>query len=153
MSDVSPARQLVVFAIAGEEFALPIDEVQEIIRYEQPRSLASGDPSVRGVISLRGRIVPVLCLATRLGVPVGDGEDTRIVIAEHGDERAGLIVDEVREVRTIEAECEDGPAGKAPEITGVVQMEDRIIAILDAAALLEDLAAGGGNQAPLRAVA
>ena len=49
---------------------------------------------MRGVISLRGRIVPVLCLATRLGGAAGSGDDSRIVIAEHGDERAGLIVDD-----------------------------------------------------------
>lgn len=153
MSDVPQSRQLVVFAIAGEEFALPIDQVQEIIRYERPRSLASDDASVRGVISLRGRIVPVVCLATRLGSEAADREDARIVIAEHGDEHAGLIVDEVREVRTIDAACEDGPAGTVTGIAGVLQLEDRIIALLDAAVLLDGTAAQAGASPELRAVA
>jgi purine-binding chemotaxis protein CheW len=68
MSDQTHARQLVVFTRGAEQYALPIQQVQEIIRYRQPRSVASNDDSVRGVISLRGRMVPVHDLAGRLVV-------------------------------------------------------------------------------------
>lgn len=60
--------QLVIFKLGGEEYALPIKHVQEIIRYTQPRSVASAEPWVRGVLSLRGHIVPVYDLADRLVV-------------------------------------------------------------------------------------
>ena len=57
MSDESTAQQLVVFRLASEPYALAITRVHEIIPYTEPRSLASADPWMRGVINLRGRIV------------------------------------------------------------------------------------------------
>ena len=60
MSDETHARQLVVFTLGAEQYALPIEQVHEIIRYDEPRSVASPIAWVRGVISLRGRIVPGL---------------------------------------------------------------------------------------------
>ena len=59
MSEGSNPRQLVVFTLGAEQYALPIQQVHEIIRYTEPRSVASRVSWVRGVISLRGRIVPV----------------------------------------------------------------------------------------------
>ena len=58
MSEETQSRQLVIFTLGAEDYALPIKKVQEIIRYTEPRSVASNDSSVRGVISLRGKIVP-----------------------------------------------------------------------------------------------
>ena len=62
------SRQLVVFTLGNEEYALPIRQVHEIIRYTEPRSVAAESGWVRGVISLRGKIVPVYELAARLGL-------------------------------------------------------------------------------------
>jgi purine-binding chemotaxis protein CheW len=50
----SSAQQLVVFSLSGEEYALPIGAVHEIIRYTEPRSVASEVDWIRGVIGLRG---------------------------------------------------------------------------------------------------
>ena len=58
MSDETQARQLVIFTLGDEQYALPIKQVHEIIRYRQPRSVASTEDYVRGVLSLRGKIVP-----------------------------------------------------------------------------------------------
>jgi len=66
MSEEAITRQLVVFSLGNEEYALPIADVHEIIRYTEPRSVASSVDWVRGVISLRGKIVPVYDLASRL---------------------------------------------------------------------------------------
>ena len=83
-------RQLVVFSLGEEEYALPITQVHEIIRYTEPRSVASTDPSVRGVISLRGKILPVYDLATRLGVEHAESSEAKIVIVETADDMAGV---------------------------------------------------------------
>jgi purine-binding chemotaxis protein CheW len=95
MPDANNSRQLVVFTLGTEHYALAIQQVHEIIRYSEPRSVASRADWVRGVISLRGRIVPVYDLAARLGVPSELTEDTKIVIVEAGSETAGVIVDGV----------------------------------------------------------
>ena len=88
----------------------PIQQVHEIIRYTEPRSVASRTDWVRGVISLRGRIVPVYDLAARLGIHSELGDDAKIVIVEAGSETAGVIVDGVEEVLTVSDEqIEDVP--------------------------------------------
>ena len=84
-------QQLVVFSLGAEEYALPIGEVQEIIHYTEPRSVASKAPWIRGVISLRGKIIPVCDLATRLGVASNAGEASKIVVVERESGIAGVI--------------------------------------------------------------
>jgi purine-binding chemotaxis protein CheW len=76
------AAQLVVFSLGDEEYALPITDVQEIIRYTEPRAVASEAPWIRGVISLRGKIIPVCDLAARLGLPADGEPHANIVIVE-----------------------------------------------------------------------
>ena len=90
-----------MFTLGAEHYALPIQRCNEIIRYSEPRSVASRTDWVRGVISLRGRIVPVYDLAARLGLASELTEQTKIVIVEAGAETAGVIVDSVEEVLTV----------------------------------------------------
>jgi purine-binding chemotaxis protein CheW len=65
MSAHTDSQQVVVFSLGGEQYALPIASVSEIIRYTPPRSIASADRYTHGVIGLRGKIVPVFDLAAR----------------------------------------------------------------------------------------
>src|SRR5436309_16089692 len=110
MSDQSSPRHLVVFSLGNEQYGLPIQQVHEIIRYTEPRAVASRVEWVRGVISLRGRILPVFDLAARLGIECRLGEDAKIVIVESGEDTAGVIVDGVEEVLTVAPEqIEDVP--------------------------------------------
>jgi len=89
MSTQQMTQQLVVFALGDEEYALPIQQVQEIIRYSEPRAVSSTEPWIRGVISLRGKIVPVFDLGLRLGLHAEPGQDQKIVIVETGSGTAG----------------------------------------------------------------
>src|SRR5438105_14931796 len=110
MPDANNPRQLVVFTLGTEHYALAIQQVHEIIRYSEPRSVASRTDWVRGVISLRGRIVPVYDLAARLSVNSELSEQTKIVIVETEVEIAGVIVEDVDEGLTIE----DRQSAQAP---------------------------------------
>ena len=62
------SHQLVVFSLGSEEYALPIGAVHEIIRFSEPRTVASEVPWIRGVIGLRGKIIPIFDLAARMGL-------------------------------------------------------------------------------------
>ena len=125
------ARQLVVFTLGSEHYALPIQEVHEIIRYTEPRSVASRADWVRGVISLRGRIVPVYDVAARLGISSELSEDTKIVIVEAGSETAGVIVDSVEEVLTVEDnQIEEAPGADTTLIESIARVGDRLIVLL-----------------------
>jgi purine-binding chemotaxis protein CheW len=150
MSDESLARQLVVFSLGEEEYALPITQVHEIIRFTEPRSVASADPGVRGVISLRGKILPVYDLATRLGLahePRAEGE-AKIVIVETADDMAGVVVGDVEEVLTVTAEqLEAVPSADIQTIESIAKIGDRLVVLLDP----EGIVGRAGEDLPVAA--
>jgi purine-binding chemotaxis protein CheW len=132
MSEEAITRQLVVFSLGDEEYALPIADVHEIIRYTEPRSVASSVSWVRGVISLRGKIVPVYDLASRLHcVREADVAEQKIVIVEAAAQLAGVVVDDVAEVITVDAEqLERVPSADEAAIEAIVKLDDRLIVLL-----------------------
>ena len=132
MSGDAPTRQLVVFSLGEEEYALPIADVHEIIRYTEPRSVASSDGWIRGVISLRGKIVPVYDLAARLGIEADRAEGGKIVIVETATDMAGVVVDDVEEVLTVEdAQLDAVPAAGSASIEAIAKIDDRLVILLD----------------------
>ena len=137
MSEEAITRQLVVFSLGDEEYALPIADVHEIIRYTEPRSVASSVSWVRGVISLRGKIVPVYDLASRLHcVREADVAEQKIVIVEAAAQLAGVVVDDVAEVITVENDqLERVPSADEAAIDSIVKLDDRLIVLLSPAGL------------------
>src|SRR4051794_16768669 len=132
MPEETLSRQLVVFSLGEEEYALPITQVHEIIRYTEPRTVAAEAPWVRGVINLRGKIVPVYDLAARLGLSSDRPEQAKIVIVESTNDTAGVIVDDVEEVLTVEQEQLDQvPTAGNDSIDGIVKIDDRLVVLLN----------------------
>ena len=137
MSSQESTQQLVVFALGTEEYALPIQQVQEIIRYTEPRAVSSAEPWVRGVISLRGKIIPVFDLGVRIGVHAEPGEDQKIVIIETEVGTAGVVVDEVEEVLTVEAgQLDEVPGAGSDAIDAIAKIDDRLVVLLNPERLL-----------------
>jgi purine-binding chemotaxis protein CheW len=125
-------HQIVVFRLGEEEYAFGVDDVHEIIGPAAPRPVSSPDPWVRGIISLRGRIVPVLDLATRLGVAAETPADHKIVILEAAAGVAGVVVDDVIGVLTVaDDQIEELPVAADGGLAAVVNLGDRVIALLD----------------------
>jgi purine-binding chemotaxis protein CheW len=128
-----------VFTLGTEHYALGIQQVHEIIRYSEPRSVASRADWVRGVISLRGRIVPVYDLAARLGVPSELTEQSKIVIVEAGSETAGVIVDGVEEVLTVEDEhMQEAPGADTTLIDSIAKIGNRLVVLLKPSAIFTE---------------
>jgi purine-binding chemotaxis protein CheW len=124
------SEQLVVFSLGSEEYALPIAAVSEIIRYAEPRSVASGAAWVRGVIALRGKIIPVFDLAVRLGL--NGSELGKIVIVESGDAQVGVVVDDVEEVVTVASDrLEPVPTAGVNAIEAIAKLGDRLVILLN----------------------
>ena len=140
MSTAETTRQLVIFSLGTEEYALPITRVQEIIRYTEPRVVASRTAWIRGVINLRGKIVPVCDLAERLGLRLERREVGKIVIVETETGTAGVIVDDVEEVLTVDdAQLEDVPAADAGYVDAIAKLDDRLAILLNPDGLLAGL--------------
>ncbi len=109
----SSDRQLVIFKIAGEEFGVDINEVKEIIRWEDVTRIPNTESYIKGVINLRGSIVVVNDLAMKLGLPSKEvDDDTRILVVEVDGNTVGMVVDSATEVLHIEGEKVQG----APEM-------------------------------------
>jgi purine-binding chemotaxis protein CheW len=145
----STVQQLVVFSLGTEEYGLSITQVQEIIRYSQPRSVPSAPRSVRGVINLRGTIVPVCDLKQRLGLDPTRTAESKIVIVESGGVTAGLVVDEVEEVLSIDDEqVDDAPGPRGGPVSSLARVGDRVLVLLDLDSLL---ASEGIDALPLAA--
>jgi purine-binding chemotaxis protein CheW len=135
--------RLVVVALDAEEYGLPIDHVQEIIRHTEPRDIPSTAGAVRGVITLRSRIIPVCDLAAHLGVRSGNGADRRIVIVESDGRRVGMVVDAVTEVMTVDETLIDpSTASRDERLSGIAKVGQRLIVLIDAATLIGGMGIG-----------
>ena len=97
-------EQIVVFRLGAEEFGLPIAAVDEIARLPETVTRVPRAPSfVKGVMNLRGRIVPLIDQSARFGFDPesSTGARKRVIISHIDDLLAGFIVDEVREILTL----------------------------------------------------
>ena len=135
MSDTT-SQQLVVFSLGSEEYALPIGSVHEIIRFTEPRTVASEADWIRGVIGLRGKIIPIFDLAARMELDAAGSEPGKIVIVESHAGQVGVMVDEVEEVLTVSSEqLEEVPSAASDAIEAIAKIEDRLVILLNPAGL------------------
>ncbi len=140
----SDQLQLVTFEVASEEFAVDILSVHEINRMMDLTRVPQSPPEVEGVINLRGRIIPVLDLRKRFGMPAGNrDEHNRIIVVEVLGRVLGFIVDRVHEVLRIDSSIvEPAPAMvcsiDSDFISGVGKLQDRLIILLDLAKLFQN---------------
>jgi purine-binding chemotaxis protein CheW len=135
MAEPTTSQQLVVFSLGAEEYALPIAAVHEIIRFSEPRSVASEVAWIRGVIGLRGKIIPIFDLAARLDLDTYT-EPGKIVIVETGTGQVGVMVDEVEEVLTMDpSQLEPVPTANVDTIEAIAKIGDRLVILLNAEGL------------------
>lgn len=129
--------QLVTFGIGEEEFGLDILKVQEIIRTVEVTKVPSAPAFVDGVINLRGRIIPIITLRKRFGLPPRqEDKNTRIIVIELPKAIVGFVVDWVSEVLRISASTVEPPPAiisgiESDYISGVGKLQDRLLILLD----------------------
>jgi purine-binding chemotaxis protein CheW len=94
-------RELVVFTLHGERYGVPIETVREIVRYRRPTATAAAAGLIQGLISLRGEVLTVADLSSRLGRDAHRGEGAQIVVLTLAEGSLGLVVDHVEGVRRV----------------------------------------------------
>ena len=146
-------RQYLTFAVAGEFFATAIASIKEIIEHRKPTDVPMMPAFMRGVINLRGRVVPVIDLSVRFGrAPIEVTRRTCIVILEmeqEGEQHGiGVLVDAVSAVLEIaDADIEPPPSFgaklRSDFITGMGKVGEKFVIVLDIDKVLsvEELAA------------
>ncbi|WP_454062974.1 chemotaxis protein CheW [Candidatus Nitrospira salsa] len=134
--------QLVSFHVGDEEFAIDILGVQEIIRMVELTPVPNAPYFVEGVINLRGKVIPILDLRSRFGLPPTERtKDTRIIVVEIEKTVLGFVVDSVEEVlrlpeRLIETPPSTGRGGSAEFHRGVGRVNGRLLMLLDLGQIL-----------------
>ena len=136
--------ELLTFLIAGEHYAIDIEHIVEIVTPRRVTRIPNADPSVVGIVSLRGTIVTLVDVRRKLRhPPAGEPDDeTRIVIVDFHHETIGFTVDRVlRVVKTSPAEVEPHPVVHATEldesVRGVFRTGDALTILLDFEKLLD----------------
>lgn len=143
--------QLVIFKLGREEYGVSILQVQEIKRITEITRVPHTPEYIKGVINLRGSVLPVIDLKKRLNLPQQlSTEDTRIIIVKVKEISVGMIVDAVSEVMTITQQNIDSPevvAGSvsANYLSGVGKLEDRLLILLN----LEEIVGMGQEVNPV----
>lgn len=129
--------QVVSFQLAKEEYGLNIMSVQEIILMGEITQIPEVPSYVRGLINLRGKVIPILDLRIRFGMEtVQQNEHTRIIVVNCESYIIGIVVDAVNEVLRIESDqIEPPPKGLSgidqAYLSGLVKMEKKIMILLD----------------------
>lgn len=130
------------FVLGGEEYGLEILKVQEINGMMDITRVPRTPDYVRGVINLRGRVIPIVSLRRKFNMPdAEDTEKTCIIVVqvdcEDTELTMGIIVDEVSEVLNIKAEQIDpapsfgGGMEQTQFVTGMGKLEDKVVILLD----------------------
>lgn len=163
------AQKFLTFCLGEEHYGIPILRVREIIGLIPITTLPQTPSYVRGVMNLRGRIIPVIDLRSRFGLPeIEPTKETCIIIVDANDgageqSLTGVIVDTVREVQDIPASSmspkpEFGCTVPLDYIEGMGRVRDRVILLLNVVDVLDKrcvdaLAATTEESAVLRAAA
>jgi purine-binding chemotaxis protein CheW len=139
---VHAGGEFLTFRLGAEEYGIDILRVQEIRSYEQPTRIANAPSFIKGVVNLRGVIVPIVDLRLKLGCETADYNSFTVVIVLNVKGRVvGAVVDSVSDVLELPAETikpapEMSSAVDASFITGIGSVNDRMLILMDIEALM-----------------
>ncbi len=131
------SEQVVVLNLGDEQYGVDIGRVQEIIRPQVITRVPHTPAFVEGIINLRGRVIPVIDLCARFGLPRREQtKETRIAVSDVAGVTVGLVVDGVSEVLRIDRACIEPPspivAGvDSSFIRGIAKLDGRLVILLE----------------------
>ena len=137
IENVNDELKLIIFKLGREEYGMDILRVQEIKRMMSITRVPSTPPFIKGVINLRGSVLPVIDLRTRLGLVEAElGDAARIIVIMANETTVGFIVDEVVEVTTINTQNVEVAhalsTGLSTEyISGIAKADNRLFIMLN----------------------
>jgi purine-binding chemotaxis protein CheW len=136
----------VAFRVGTADYALPASQVLHLESFEKATHVPGAPPFVAGIVHVRGRVVPVVDLRVRFGLPPAPHAiDHRIVVVQLGTRVAGLLVDSAREVLQIEESAFEKPPEVIEEqssgfVTGIATVAKRMFLLIDVPRIIgEDL--------------
>jgi purine-binding chemotaxis protein CheW len=132
--------QLLAFEVCGRQLSLPVDSVETVLRAVAIAPLPHAPPFVEGIINLRGRVIPVVELRRRFGLPsVPLAPEHHFVVARTSRRLLALRVDQVHTVITVGGDALESAQRVVPgarHTAGIVRLSDGVIILQDLEALL-----------------
>jgi purine-binding chemotaxis protein CheW len=140
-SGVKPSKQFLTFRVGAEEYGMDILKVQEIRSYENPTRVAHAPAFVKGVVNLRGVIVPIMDMRIKLGCEAQYNTFTVVIVMNIGNRVLGMVADSVSDVLELEADqIKSAPdisaAIDSRYVTGIGKVGGRILILLDIAGMV-----------------
>jgi purine-binding chemotaxis protein CheW len=132
------------FALANEEYGVGIADVTEIVGMQRIMSVPDVPHYIKGVINLRGKVIPLMDVRLRFGMPErAYDERTVVIVMDVAEAPIGLIVDGVSEVLEIppaqvDRHAQFGRSSSRPVIAGIGRVGERVAILLDATVLVSD---------------
>ncbi|MDX6152102.1 chemotaxis protein CheW [Marinococcus sp. PL1-022] len=145
MTEENAVKKVIIFRLAAEEYGVEVNHVQSIERMQNFTRIPNAEKSIRGVINLRGVIIPIIDLRKRLSYEeVPYTEETRILILALEGNHAGLIVDAANDVIDVfESEIGAPPQAASKEeqmyLKNMIKKESRVFTLLNVHAVAEAL--------------
>jgi purine-binding chemotaxis protein CheW len=137
----TPMREILAFKLGGEDYGIDIRRVQEIRSYDKPTRIANAPDFVKGVINLRGAIVPIIDMRLKLKLAQAAYDSfTVVIVLNLGARAVGMVVDAVSDVVTLASEqlrAVPEPGGLAGEHRlAIGAVDGRMLILVDVAKLL-----------------
>ncbi len=136
-STTEPVQEFLTFTLGNEEYAIDILRVQEIRGYDQVTSIANSPPFIKGVINLRGSIVPIVDLRIKFNLPsVTYDQFTVVIILNVLNRIVGIVVDSVSDVlalmpNEIKPAPEFGGSFDTQYLMGLATVEERMLILVN----------------------
>ena len=134
----SNVSEIAVFKIDNEEFAFDIEDVQEIIKYDEITPIPDAPEFIEGILNLRGQVIPIMSLPKRLNFEEKIDDKTKIIVCLIKDERIGFIVDDVIEILFVEDKYISKAKSEDALFDEVINLEDRVILKIKVENLLDE---------------
>ena len=140
----NPGRELISFRIGAQEFCVDIMEVREIRGWTPATALPQAPPFVRGVINLRGAVLPIVDLGSRLGLGAADPTARHVIIvAQVQNQVVGLLVDAVSDILTVTDDMIQPTPDVASEmvrtfVRGLLAIDGRMVSFISLDRVLPD---------------
>ncbi|MGH1378137.1 MAG: chemotaxis protein CheW [Alphaproteobacteria bacterium] len=139
------SEDFLTFVVEGQSFGIPVLQVQDVLSEQPVTKIPLSSAEVAGSLNLRGRIVTAINVRQCLSMPARDsGKSNMSVVVEHKEELFSLVIDSVGEVlRLAKTDFEKNPGtldSSWKDIsTGIFQLEDDLLIIMDVSKLLENI--------------
>lgn len=130
-------KKIIVFSLGHEEYGVEVEKVKTIERMQKLTRVPKTPVFIKGVINLRGVVIPVIDLRSRFGLPEMELTDnSRMIIVSTGDIEVGMIVDSANDVADLDSDLVENPPEivggiRAKYLDGIAKIGDRLLVLLN----------------------